>query len=183
VLGVLSGSGGFVEFAFAMSLTRLSAEQEELLAVLVESFRSVPRNERHAALIADGFGLGNTVLVHNGLAAIGKESYRLYLGDAKELAIRGLIRLELVSQSAYQADITNDGFTYYARMKVAGTQPIARIETAIRSYLFSDSFAQRHPGSFAKWRKAEEALKPFRTSQLSRWAPTPTRLNPKSKRP
>jgi len=135
---------------------RLTPEQEELLAVMVEAFRSVPRNERHPPLIVDGFG--GTQLMHNGLAAIGKPNYDLYLGDAKELAIHGLIRFEVIGNNSYQADITNDGFRHYEHLKGAGGQPIERVETAIRTYLASDHFERRHPASFAKWKQAESAL-------------------------
>lgn len=78
--GVFIRLGPDLRIRIGMVPARLPSEQEELLTVMVEAFRSVPRNERHSALIIDGFG--GTVLVHNGLAAIGKESYRLYLGDA-----------------------------------------------------------------------------------------------------
>jgi hypothetical protein len=118
----------------------------------------VPRDERHPALFLDTFGTRSTELLHDGLAAIGKPRYRFYLGDAKELAIRGLIRLQIVSQSTYEAEVTNDGFRYYENMKVAGSQPVERIETATRSYLLSDNFERRHPNSLAKWKQAETAL-------------------------
>jgi hypothetical protein len=110
---------------------RLPPEQEELLGVMVEAFRSVPRMERHPALLLDQFGSSSSELVHNGLAAIGKPNYQFYMGDAKELALRGLIRLESVGSGAYQADITNDGFSYYEHAKVARGQAIERVETTI----------------------------------------------------
>jgi hypothetical protein len=139
--------------------TRLPAEQEELLAVLVEAFRSVPRAARHPALLIEpGFGGGGAQMAHNGLAAIGKPNYQFYMGDAKELAMHGLIRLEPAGGHAYQADITNDGFRYYESIKVAGGQPIERVETSIRNYLIGDNFERRHPASLAKWKLAETAL-------------------------
>jgi len=136
---------------------RLTDEQEELLGVLVESFRSVPRDQRHAAIVVDSFGVG-TQLIHNGLAAIGKDGYRFYMGDADELARRGLIRLGRAGGNTRQMDVTNDGFDYYEQSRRAGNRPIERIEVQMKTYLLADAFGRRHPASLAKWKRAEAAL-------------------------
>ena len=124
--------------------------------MLVEASRSVPRNDRHPALIVESFG--GTSLIHTGLAAIGKSAYQPYVGDARELASRGLIRLELISQSTYSAEATNEGVRYYEQMRAAKGQPVERVEIQMRNYLTADDFGRRHPASLAKWQQAESAL-------------------------
>ncbi len=124
--------------------------------MLVEARRSVPRNERHPAIIVEHFG--GTSLIHNGLAAIGKSAYQPYVGDAKELASRRLIRLELISVGTYSAEVTNDGIEYYEQMRAAKGKPVERVESQMRNYLIADDFGRRHPASVAKWQLAESAL-------------------------
>lgn len=139
-----------------MRQPRLLPEQEELLGVLVESFRSVPRDQRNAALILES--MDGTSIAHAGLSTIGKSAYRPYLGDAKELAERGLIRLEKISDGAFNVDVTVNGFHYYENMKATNGQPVERVEGKLRTYLIAEDFERRHPASVAKWKQAEVLL-------------------------
>jgi hypothetical protein len=85
-----------------MSLAPLLPEQDELLVTLVEASRSVPQNQRSPFLLFEH--AGGTTLAHPGLEAIGKATYQPYVGDAKTLASRGLIRLEPLDDHSYEAD-------------------------------------------------------------------------------
>jgi hypothetical protein len=58
----------------------LDADQEELLTILVEASRAVPRDQRHEFIYVESFG-GGASLIHNGVSAIGREQYKPYLGD------------------------------------------------------------------------------------------------------
>jgi hypothetical protein len=130
--------------------------QEELLAIMVEADRSVPRTERHAFLILEHFG--GSALVHTGLGAIGKANYQPYVGDAKALASRGFIRLEAIDRSSFSADVTPEGFDHYEAIKTSSGQPIKRTEQMMRTYLMADEFRRRHPRAIEKWESAERAL-------------------------
>lgn len=139
-----------------MGAPPLLPEQLELLAVLVEASRSVPSSERQPFFLLEH--MGGTTLVHQGLAKVGRINYHPYTNDAKELASRGLIRLEVVGDGAFNADVTADGLHFYETAKAEGGKPVGRIEAEMRSYIDSEAFARRHPASLAKWQQAQAAL-------------------------
>lgn len=139
-----------------MGRSPLLQEQEELLAVMVEAMRSVPRNQRHPFLILE-YDQG-TLLSHSGLPAIGKESYQTYIDDARELASRGFIHLEAMDYHSYRADVTTDGLHPYELTKTSKGEPIQRVVENARVYVLADEFRRGHPTSTAKWEQTEAAL-------------------------
>lgn len=134
----------------------LLPEQAELLTVLVEAARSVPRTAREPFFYIQF--MGGTTLMHSGLAAIGQQEYQAYLDDFKELASRGLIRLEASGPSSYSLDVTAAGFHRYEQMKNERGQSVVRLEAELRNYVDSELFTRRHPAAMAKWKQAESAL-------------------------
>jgi hypothetical protein len=102
--------------------------------------------------------MGGTTLAHPGLEAIGKARYQPYVGDAKTLASRGLIRLEPLDQHSFEADVTPEGFHHYEINKASSGEPVRRVEDAMHSFVVADEFRRRHPDAIAKWEQAEGAL-------------------------
>jgi hypothetical protein len=94
----------------------LGRDEEELLAIMIEAARAVAREQRHPFIFVEYFG--GTSLVHNGLAAIGREGYRPLLSDLQTLFERGLIRLMRTGSSDYSADVRPEGVQYYEQMQV-----------------------------------------------------------------
>jgi hypothetical protein len=114
-----------------MNRIPLEQEQEELLAVMVEASRSVPREQRQAFLLIQSMD-GNHLL-HPGLAATGRAQYRPHLGDLETLHERGLIRLTLVSpHHTYSADLRPEGTHYYEQMQARRGQPMAKVAAIAR---------------------------------------------------
>lgn len=139
-----------------MSMVPLEDEQEELLAIMVEASRAVPRDQRHEFLFLRH--MGGSVLAHQGMAAIGREQYQPHLGDLETLHERGLIRLRQTGEYDYSADVRPEGTHYYEQMQVRRGQPMMKTVTAAREYLETESFRRRHEASVAKWQEAERLL-------------------------
>jgi hypothetical protein len=137
-----------------MDRVPLEQEQEELLAIMVEASRAVPREQRQAFLVIQSMD-GNHLL-HPGVAATGRAQYQPHLGDLETLHERGLIRLTLVSpHHTYTADLRLEGTHYYEQMQARRGQPITRAVTVARDYLETESFRRRHEAAVAKWVEAE----------------------------
>lgn len=144
----------------------LEQEQEELLAVLVEASRAVPREERHEFIFIRTFG--GSYLLHNGMKAIGREQYQPHLGDLETLHERGLIRLgRTPSGNDHTVNIRPEGAHYYQQMQTRRGQPIIKTVTVAREYLETESFRHRHEASVAKWLEAEKLLWPDDSKQAA----------------
>lgn len=139
-----------------MNRVPLEQEQEELLAIMVEASRAVPRDQRHEFIFIRL--LNGSRFIHDGMAAIGRELYQPHLGDLETLHERGLIRLRMADQHSYSADLRPEGIHYYEQMQIQRGQPMMKTVTAAREYLESESFRRRHEGSVAKWQEAERLL-------------------------
>ena len=138
-----------------MRAAPLQPEQEELLSIMVEATRSVPRPQRQPFLILQHFG--GTAFVHPGLEVIGKSGFQPYVGDAETLAERRLIRLRAIDQHSFEGDVTPEGFQYYELVKMrAGA--VASVESYVRSHVDEGAFRARHADSYSKWELAEKAL-------------------------
>ncbi len=140
-----------------MDLVPLEPEQEELLAIMVEAGRAIPREQRQPFLLIQSMD-GNHLL-HPGVAATGRAQYQPHLGDLETLHERGLIRLTLVSaHHTYTADLRPEGTHYYEEMQARRGKPIAKAAMTAREYLEAESFRRRHEGAVAKWEAAERLL-------------------------
>jgi hypothetical protein len=134
----------------------LESEQDELLAILIEASRAVPRDQRHPFLFIEFFG--GSKLVHDGMAAIGREMYQPNRSDLDTLYERGLVRLRPSGGSGYSVDVTPEGFRYYEQMQARRGTPMIKAVTAARDYLESESFRRRHERAAAKWEEADRLL-------------------------
>ncbi len=142
--------------ASPVSIVPLEQEQEELLAIMVEASRAVPRDQRHEFIFTRT--MGGSGLIHNGMAAIGREQYQPHLGDLETLHERGLIRLRMIGKYDCSADLRPEGVHYYEHMKVRHGQPMMKTVAAAREYLETESFRRRHEASVTKWQEAERLL-------------------------
>jgi hypothetical protein len=133
----------------------LEKEQEELLCLLVEAARNVPREQRHKFWAADIHGSYQSVVKHGGLPN-GQGS--AFIGDIETLGHVGLLALTYEDKGLVQFDITPPGFKYYAYLKQRDGQPIQRIEVQSRNYLNSDLFQRKYPQAYQKWANAEILL-------------------------
>ena len=131
----------------------LEPEQKELLAVLVEAARNVPRSQRRKFTFLQSHG-GASVL-HPGL---GGGALEAYAGDLDILAHNGLLAPSYGSQGSPLYDVTPEGFEYYRQMKQQSGQPLKRVENTVRDYLTVEHFQQSHAEAYQKWSQAESML-------------------------
>jgi hypothetical protein len=132
----------------------LEKEHEELLCILVEAARNVPREQRHKFWAANESY--QSVIKHGGLP---NGQGHAYMGDIEALGRVGFLALTYYEdRELVQFDITPLGFRYYAYLKQRDGQPIQRIEAQSRNYLNSDLFQRKYPQAYQKWASAETLL-------------------------
>ena len=108
----------------------LEKEQTELLSLLAEAARKVPREKRGKFLFVEAFG--GASIVHPGLS---DWSLKAYKGDIEVLAQKGFLLLSYTSRDSIQFDITSRGFKYYDERECNPGLPIDRFEMmAIQLY-------------------------------------------------
>jgi len=131
----------------------LEQEQKELLFIVVEAARNVPRERRQKFYVSSG-GMDGSLqssLMHQGLP---NGQIRVYEGDIETLAHTELLRLT----NLMSFDVTPLGFKYYEYLKQRVGQPIQRVESVIQNYMASDLFQQRYAQAYQKWASAEAML-------------------------
>jgi hypothetical protein len=135
---------------------QLEQEQEELLSILVEAHRNLPRQQREPFMVSTFDDRVNVEVQHRGLPS---GSTGAYPGDINTLARERLISLDNeLDGLVYSFDITLQGFAYYREMNLRDGQPLERIETNIRNYLAAYPFRQKHSKAYLKWHDAEALL-------------------------
>jgi hypothetical protein len=133
----------------------LEKEQEELLATLVEAYRSVPRNKRQPFLVSTSDESSFAYLRHPGLPT---QSVDVYPADIKVLARNGLLAVSDYRGEISDFDINPEGFDYYSQMKLRDGQPLQGVEAGTIKYLDADRFQQKYPSAYKKWKEAESLL-------------------------
>jgi hypothetical protein len=135
--------------------TILEKEQKDLLAMLVEAARNLPRDKREPF---DFMQLdGGSLIMHGGLPD--KKLMNVYDSDIEILIQAGLILPSYGSRGQMSRfDVTPLGFKYYENMKQQAGQPVQRIETVVRDYLEAEYFQQKYPEPYQKWAEAEAML-------------------------
>jgi hypothetical protein len=131
----------------------LEPEQVELLRLVVEASRNVPRDKRRKFMVARTFG-GDS-LMHPGLS---KNGTKTYIGDIEILSSVGLLNLSYGSNGTPNFDVTPLGFQYYEYLHQVDTEPVRAIEEVPRRYLDGAGFRNVHPIAYEKWREAERLL-------------------------
>lgn len=134
----------------------LEKEQEELISILVESARKMPRERRQSfRAYWPGSGTEKWIVEHRGLPG-GK--IWIHPGDLQLLSQQGFLIVLNRNRSDLSFDLHPNGFTYYEEMKNRAGKATERIEAEVKTYLDTDDFRHRHPESYAKWADAESKL-------------------------
>lgn len=133
----------------------LEEEQKDLLAMLVEAARNVPRDQRREFMIMWHVGSREPTLSHPGLP--GKRT-TAHMGDVDVLRDAGLIQVLRDDRGSRAFDVHPLGFKYYDEMRRQSSEPIFRVESEIRRYVDSERFQQAFPNAYKKWAEAEELL-------------------------
>lgn len=133
----------------------LESEQEELLTILVEASRSLPREKRQKFWYNETLGHLHGAIIHPALP----RHTRAPKGDIEILASQGLLLLTYGSRvGTLMFDVTPVGFRYYEMLKKKHGESVERIEAAMKQYLNGEAFKTTYPMAFTKWQKAEDAL-------------------------
>jgi hypothetical protein len=137
-------------------MLRLEKEQEELISILVESARKMPREQRQSFFAYwPGSGTEMWMIKHRGLPG---GTIQVHLGDLEVLYRHGLLTVMNKNLSDWRFDVHPTGFAYYEEMKKRAGQAVQRMEAEVRSYLDAASFRSKYPESYAKWASAESKL-------------------------
>lgn len=129
----------------------LQPEQKELLAIIVEAARNVPRHQRQKFIVIQA---DQGDFIHH--PALGK-STEGYLGDVETLDRVGLLALSY-RRGTPLFDVTPLGFEYYNYMKKKEGEPSQRVEKEVITYLAGDYFQRKYGEAYQKWARAEEML-------------------------
>jgi hypothetical protein len=132
----------------------LEPEQVNLLFFLVESMKSVPREER-IKIIGDQDMYGKAHIMHRGFPD-GKAV--ALLGDIEALHHVGMVHLTMLGTGTFAFDIAPRGFKYYELHQAKSSEPAERLQGLVKRYIDSDRFRSTYPIAFAKWAKAETLL-------------------------
>lgn len=134
----------------------LEQEQKDLLAMLVEAARNLPRDKREPFDFMQFDNASLSLIMHRGLP---DKKLNIYDSDIKILIGAGLILPSYGSRGQVSSfDVTPLGFKYYEYMKQQAGQPVQRIETVVRDYLGTGHFRQKYPKPYQKWTEAEAML-------------------------
>ena len=131
----------------------LESEQKELLTLLVETSRKMPRDERRKFIVAQSQG-GDTLLV----PGHPNQNFKVYMGDIEILAREGLVDITYGSRGSPNVNVLPLGYAYYKHMNRQSGQPLDNVEKQVRSYLNAESFHQKYPNAYQKWVEAEDML-------------------------
>ena len=132
----------------------LEPEQKELLIVLVEASRNVPREKRQKFLVSFAAQLEQAIIHHEGFVG-GK--HLAYFGDIEVLTRSGLLNL-VYDGRLPTFDVLPVGLKYYEWYKRQIGEPVRRIEASVHTYITSGDFRQRYPSAQDKWIAAEAKL-------------------------
>lgn len=133
----------------------LDPEQEEVLSVLVEAARNVPREKREPFLALSFDEQRNLTVRHPGLP---DSSYLVYPGDFEVLARASLVSIKHLNNAVFYFDILPSGFAYYLDIKNRHKDVLDSAETEIRNYLDSDRLQKKYPNAHQKVKTAADLL-------------------------
>ena len=131
----------------------LEPEQKELLTILVENSRKMPRDQRAKFIVAQSSG--GDYLLTPGHAS---QNRKIFMGDMEILAREGLVGITYGSHGSPNVNVLPRGYAYYEHMKREAGQPLENVASSVRNYLIAESFRQRYPVAYQKWAEAEDML-------------------------
>ena len=132
----------------------LEEEQKQLLEFLVEAYRNVKREKRRVFIFFE-MPNGRSTIDHPGLPNGRVEAYK---GDIETLEREGLIALKYGLHDVLEFDVTPQGFKYYEGIKHSQSQPVFRVENAIKHFIDADRFQHKYSLAYNKWTEAESLL-------------------------
>ena len=117
-----------------MNGVALEREQEDLLRMLVEASRNVPRDQREDFhLMIDG---GGSSIMHPGLS--GRE-VRVNKGDVDILQAEGLLLVTHYGRWGFSFVVTPQGSSFYEEMQHRSGAPTQQVEEELKRYLEADA--------------------------------------------
>jgi hypothetical protein len=128
----------------------LTDEQKELLILLVEETRRMPRDQR-GEFLATGTSDGDFMLSPD------RKRWAVFIPDIDELAVKGLLRLRRNRSGDPLFVVSPEGFQFYDQLKRQRGQPVERVEAETRHLLERDVM-DAYPEGVSKWREAEDLL-------------------------
>jgi hypothetical protein len=128
----------------------LTDEQKELLVLLVEETRRLPKDKRQEFLAVRSLS-GDHIVSGT------QERRQVFIPDVEELAHKGLVRLQRESNFEFLFVVSPEGFQFYETLKRQQRQPVERVEAETRHLLERD-LMDAYPEAVGKWREAEDLL-------------------------
>jgi hypothetical protein len=143
------------DYSVEIPTVLLDREQEELLKVLVEASRNVPRDQRRKFMFTQSYGPEDRIQ-HPGLP---DQMMPAYEGDLDVLEREGLLNASYTGQRGNRFfDVSPVGFRFYEDMQQRLGTPAQQVEEVLKRYLEADAFQQTYPLAYRKWVEAEELL-------------------------
>ena len=133
-----------------LDLIMLEPEQKELLAYMVETIRSVPRDKREMFIVVRTFP-GDS-LIYPSLD--NRQDKDIFIGDLEVLARNGLVSMSY-DRNVFVLPL---GFQYYEFMKRGAGESVANITAEIKTYIEIGDFHKKYPVAYEKWLEAEGKL-------------------------
>jgi hypothetical protein len=131
----------------------LDPEQKELLTVLVELSRKMPRDKRFKFIVVQS--MKGAFLICPGHPDL---NIKIFVGDVEILARENMIDITYSSRGSPNINVVPRGYAYYKHMKQQEGQPLENVENTVRKYLATESFRQMYPKAYQKWAEAEDML-------------------------
>ena len=137
-----------------IGMRQIAKDQDELLALLVEAERRVPKDQRHPFVVHTPAGIPGVALIHPGWQGPGS----VFQGDIEVLAHAGLVNFTTVGVGVRAVYVTPAGFAYYEDQQRSHGEPLERIERAPLRFISGEWFHRNYPAAYAKWKEAESLL-------------------------
>jgi hypothetical protein len=132
---------------------QLEQEQIDLLCLLVETARSIPRDKRDKFHLIEASN--ESFLKHWALPNWSPDCYR---GDIETLAREGLLNLQMTQNGGFNFDLWPEAFAVYEKIKASHGEPVDAVEQTVRHYLLGYNFQVTYKAAFARWADAERKL-------------------------
>ena len=135
-------------------MRNISADQEEILTLLVEAERCVPKEQRHPFMIVRPYGAPGEALIHQAW----KGPKTVFPGDLELLAQAGLINYTSLGGGHRGVYVTPAGFDYYSDLQRSHGEPLERVEAIPLRFISGSWFRQAYSAAHEKWEQAEALL-------------------------
>lgn len=135
----------------------LEPEQEDLFIQIVETVRSIPRDDRMKMFNVKTAAGGGWLHIPSRKSGI-HEIKGIVDGDLDELSSKGLLRKSYGRKCGENFVISPEGFHYYEWLMKEMGKPVERIEKHAFNYFDSGDFRKNYKDAYDKLKQAEELL-------------------------